>query len=276
MSVPTADLSYRGSDRPGITRLHVVEHRSCREITSGPPILLLHGIGGSARSCGPLADALAAAGHSAWCVDAPGYGASADPADGSDHIGDLVALMGELFATQRAVVVGTSWGGVLAAKLALRHPELVAGLVLADSTRGSGISPERAAAMLARVDELERLGADAVATARAPRLVAPDADPVLADSVRASMASVRLPGFRAAAQFMASTDLGDRLTHLDCPTLVLVGEHDTITGVDESRLIADRIRGARFAVIPDAGHVAIQEQPAAAAELITTFLEELS
>ena len=60
------------------------------------------------------------------------------------------------------------------------------------------------------------------------------------------------------------------------PTLVLVGEHDTITGVDESRLLAERIPAAVFRRIPGAGHVAIQEQPGAVADHVLDFLGDLS
>ncbi|CAM5237098.1 hypothetical protein STENM223S_02327 [Streptomyces tendae] len=68
----------------------------------------------------------------------------------------------------QAHVVGVSWGGVIALRLATLHPDLVASLTVADSTPGSGTSPEKAAAMRARVPELERVGARAFAEERGP------------------------------------------------------------------------------------------------------------
>lgn len=261
---------------PTVPRLHTVAHRSYREIRSDRPVLALHGIGGSAASCAPLARHLAAQGISTWCVDAAGYGRSADPIADLDAAAEIIGLLEEYWTGTEVVLVGTSWGGVIAMTVALRRPDLVAGLVLADSSRGSGTTPEKAAAMRARITELADEGADAVATARAPRLTASDADPAVAESVRSSMAGLRHNGFAAAAEFMATTDLGPRLTEIACPTLILVGEQDVITGVDESRLLADRIPGAQMHIIANAGHVAVQEQPAAAADLITTFLGGLS
>jgi pimeloyl-ACP methyl ester carboxylesterase len=85
------------------------------------------------------------------------------------------------------------------------------------------------------------------------------------------MAQVRLPGYRAAAEFMAATDTAARLPAISVPTLVLVGEHDVVTGVDESRLLADRIPGARLVVVPGAGHAALTERPAAVAGAVLDF-----
>ncbi len=259
-----------------LDRLHVVEYQTYREIRVDRPVIMLHGIGGSAASCASLAECLAASGIPSWCVDAPGYGASPDPLPGVDAADEVIALIDNRSPGQPVVLLGTSWGGVIATAVALRRPERVAALILADSTRGSGTTAEKAAAMRARIDELGTRGAEAVATERAPRLTAPHADPVLRTAVRRSMAAVRENGFRAAAEFMASTDHGEALADIECPTLVIVGEHDRITGVDESRLLADRIPGAELAIIADAGHVAIQERPRTVAERIVDFVGGLS
>ncbi|GAB88544.1 alpha/beta fold hydrolase [Gordonia rhizosphera] len=261
---------------PARHRLNIVEHRTHREISIDQPMLLLHGIGGSVASCAPLGERLAAAGIPCTCVDAPGYGDSPDPEPGVDAADAVIELLDARWPDRPVVLLGTSWGGVIATAVALRRPGRVAALILADSTRGSGTTPEQAAAMRARIDEFRARGADVVAAQRASRLTAPDAAPVVSDAVRRSMAAVRENGFRAAADFMAATDHGADLHRVDCPTLVLVGEHDVITGVDESRLLADRIPGAELAIIADAGHVAIQEQPDVVAELVADFVGGLS
>ena len=255
--------------------LHVVRYPAQGESRCDTAVVLLHGIGGSVASCAPLAQWLAAVGIPSWCADAPGYGASPDPRPGVDVVDDVIEQLDELSEARPAVLVGTSWGGVVAASVALRRPDRVAGLVLADSTRGSGTTPQKAMAMRARIEELADSGAHAVAMARAPRLVAPTSDPLVVDAVRTAMAGLRTSGFAAAAEFMASTDLGPRLAEIACPTMVLVGEYDTVTGVDEARLLAERIPGAQLHIIADAGHVAIQEQPIASAALIADFVKGL-
>ncbi|QNG17498.1 alpha/beta fold hydrolase [Rhodococcus triatomae] len=239
---------------------------------SGDPVVLLHGIGGSARSCRALADTLASNGYRTFRWDAPGYGDSADPAgnDFLDHSVVVEELLGEL-GLGGVHLFGTSWGGVIATALALRRPELVRSIVLADSTRGSGVNEQRAHGMRARVDELATLGPEAFAAERAPRLVSPRCEAAVAQAVTADMARVRVPGYRAAAEYMAGTDHGPMLHELTVPTLVLVGEHDTVTGVDESRLLADAIPGAEFAVITGAGHAAASERPEALAAHMLRF-----
>lgn len=238
-------------------------------------VVLLHGIGGSAASCTEVGQRLAERGARALVWDAPGYGRSRDPFGDVDHVDRLA---GSISALRLGPVdlIGTSWGGVIATCLAHRRPGVVRSLVLADSTRGSATDPSKAAAMRARVTELEHLGAEQFAARRAGRLVSPHADDAMVVRVRQQMARVRVPGYRAAADFMASTDTGALLPRIAVPTLVVVGEDDVVTGVPESRLLADRIPGARLSVLPQAGHAAITERPDEFADAVTDFWEGLA
>ncbi|EOM74484.1 alpha/beta hydrolase [Rhodococcus rhodnii] len=262
MTDPASETATRWVSRDGIA----VDVRG-----DGVPVVLLHGIGGSARSCAALAELVTADGFRTYCWDAPGYGDSLDPEPGLDHADALLGLFDELGIVS-AHVVGTSWGGVIGAAAAITAPERLRSLVLADSTRGSGVSDDKASGMLSRVEELGRLGAPAFAAARASRLVSPRCDSVVAAAVETDMARVRIPGYAAAAGYMARTDLGPALHRITAPTLVVVGEDDIVTGVAESRLLADTIPGARFATILAAGHAAVQERPEAMAAHVLPLL----
>lgn len=245
-----------------------VEHRP-----DGPPTrtaLLLHGIGGNAATFGELGDRLAADGVLAVAWDAPGYGRSRDPRGDVDVVDRLASAI-SVRRWGPVDVVGTSWGGVIATVLAHRRPRSVRSLVLADSTRGSAVDASKARAMRGRVAELRSLGAEEFAARRAARLVSPHAESDAALQVRRQMARVRVPGYSAAADFMASTDTGPLLGSITAPTLVLVGEDDVVTGVAESRLLAERIRGARLEIIPRAGHSAVSERPDVVAATIADF-----
>jgi pimeloyl-ACP methyl ester carboxylesterase len=234
----------------------------------------MHGIGGNASSCGPLAAMLSAQGYRTLCWDAPGYGASADPAGKVDHSGvvlDVLAWLG----IGPVHLIGTSWGGVIATRVAAQAPEAVRSIVLADSTRGSATTKEGAERMLARVPELAAAGPHVLAARRAPNLVSQSAPPSIAEAVRAGMAAVRLPGYSAAATMMAESDTSALLPHLQVPALVLVGEDDVVTGVTESRILAQNIPGAAFEIIPGAGHAAIQEKPAEMSAAILAFWKRL-
>lgn len=174
----------------------------------GPLLLCLHGIGSSSAAFAPqLAELSSYVRVVAW--DAPGYAKSPDPEEPPtlDDFADTAAALIRERATN-AHVLGVSWGGVIALRLAARHPELVASLIVADSSPGSGTDEAKAKSMRARAGELAELGAHAFAEARGPRLVSPGApDPLVRRVVRTMAESVRLPGYAYAAESMATADL---------------------------------------------------------------------
>ncbi|HEX7745732.1 MAG TPA: alpha/beta fold hydrolase, partial [Micromonosporaceae bacterium] len=118
LTVPVADgVALRVRHRPG--------HRS-------PAFLLVHGLASNARLWDGVGERLAAAGHPAYAVDLRGHGASDLPPDGYDTAtaaADLAALLTAL-DLREPVVVGQSWGGNVAVRLAAEHP--VGALALVD------------------------------------------------------------------------------------------------------------------------------------------------
>ncbi|MEV8596286.1 alpha/beta fold hydrolase [Streptomyces sp. NPDC052012] len=230
--------------------------------TTGPLLLCLHGIGSSSASFAPQLAALSGQFRVvAW--DAPGYGRSPDP-DGPLDLDDYADAAAEVIRTRggSAHVLGVSWGGVIALRLALRHPDLVTSLIVAASSPGSGTDPGKAAAMRSRVPELEALGPRAFAERRGPRLVSADAPPQLVRRVVDTMAdAVRLPGYAHAAESMASADLRADLPRITAPTLVLCGDKDRVTGPEAAQALAGGLHKTASVVVKDAGHLANQEQP---------------
>lgn len=251
------------------TRVNVVD------VGTGPNVLCLHGIGSSSVAFGPQIDALAGElRFLAW--DAPGYAASPDPSEPLDLDGyvDAAADVIRQQADGRAHVLGVSWGGVIAARLAARHPELVRSLVLADSSRGSGRTPAQVEAMQQRAAELEAQGSDTFARTRGPRLVSEDASAELVERVVDTMrTAIRLPGYGYAADAMAATDLTADLATIAVPTLVLCGDRDTVTGPAESQALAGGIRDAVFVTLRGAGHLANQEAPEAFNAWLSSFIQ---
>ncbi|WP_069884446.1 alpha/beta fold hydrolase [Streptomyces luteocolor] len=240
-----------------MTAVHVEEAGA-----SGPLLVCLHGIGSSSAAFAPQLAGLAA--HArvvAW--DAPGYGKSPDPEgpldlDGfADAAADLIRSYGP-----SAHVLGVSWGGVIALRLAVRHPDLVDSLIVADSSAGSGTDPEKAAGMRRRAAELAELGPRAFAERRGPRLLSPDAPDALVERAVAAMAAaVRLPGYAYAAESMAAADLLGELPAITAPVLVVCGDQDRVTGVEASQAVAGALHKTAYVIVKDAGHLANQEQP---------------
>ncbi|MEU7577550.1 alpha/beta fold hydrolase [Streptomyces sp. NPDC041068] len=242
---------------PVTTAVHVEEAGS-----HGPLLLCLHGIGSSSTAFAPqLAELSAHARVIAW--DAPGYAKSPDP-DGPldlDGFADAAADVIRSYGAS-AHVLGVSWGGVIAQRLAVRHPGLVDSLIVADSSVGSGTDPEKAAGMRQRAAELAEAGPRAFAERRGPRLVSPDAPPELVERVVDTMAAaVRLPGYGYAAESMAAADLRPEIPAITAPVLVLCGDRDRVTGVEASQVIAGSLHKTAYVIVKDAGHLANQEQP---------------
>ncbi|MGW7289809.1 alpha/beta fold hydrolase, partial [Streptomyces sp. NPDC054847] len=131
----------------------------------GPLLLCLHGIGSSSAAFAPqLAELSSYARVVAW--DAPGYARSPDPEAPLtlDDYADAAAAVIRERGTS-AHVLGVSWGGVIALRLAARHPDLVDSLIVADSSPGSGTDEAKAKAMRGRATELAEVGPRAFAEA---------------------------------------------------------------------------------------------------------------
>lgn len=256
---------------PDIDGIHV--ERAGR----GTPVLCLHGIGSSSASFADLLRLLEDA-HDVISWDAPGYARSADPAGppGMDGFADAAVVVLDALGLPTAHVVGVSFGGVVAVRTALRHPDRIRSLVLADSTPGSGVSDDSAVRMRQRGDQLDADGPVAFAAARAPRLLSPSAPPELVARVARTMAaSIRNPGYRWAAEAMAATDHRDDLANLRPPTLVICGEQDQVCPPAVSDEMAASIPGARRITLPGAGHLANQEAPHAFARAVTRFVAQV-
>ncbi len=240
----------------------------------GHPLLFLHGIGSSRAG---FTAQLEYFGSTRWCLapDAPGYADSDDdPTIGSldDYVDHVVALLDGVGA-ERADIVGVSWGGVIATRVAATRPDRVGRLVLADTSRGSGLDPDRAAAMRARPEILTAEGNDAFARARAPRLLSPEAGVDLLDAVATDMATaIRLPGYAQAAAAMADTDHTPLLRTVAAETLVIVGEADVVCPPSEAAILTELIPDASLVVIPGAGHLANREKPTAFNQAVEAFL----
>lgn len=123
------DLSVTVGDGVG---LHVRHHEGER----APAFLLVHGLASNARLWDGVAAELSVAGFPSYAVDLRGHGESDLPATGFDTAtaaADLAALVTALrLREQGLVVVGQSWGGNVAVRLAAEHPALVSALALVD------------------------------------------------------------------------------------------------------------------------------------------------
>jgi pimeloyl-ACP methyl ester carboxylesterase len=244
------------------------------EAGEGRPLLVLHGEGGLQRAQGFLRQ-LAARAH-VVAPSHPGFGRSELP-DWVDGVDDLVYLYLDLLDAhdlRDVTVVGLSLGGWVAAELAVQRPPRVAACVLVDAY-GIRVSEDREVRDLADIwathpEELSRLAYHDPALARVDYGSLSDEEVEIA--ARNQQAAV-LYGWKP---YLNNPKLRRRLRRVTAPTLVVWGEDDGIAPLAYGRAFADAIPGARFEVLPGAGHHPEVEQPERLAGLVAGFAEEAS
>lgn len=254
------------------------------EAGDGDPVLLVHAFPLSADLWRPQLGAP----PPGWRLVAPdlrgfrGPGAAPDDVTPmgdltmDDYARDLVALLDHL-GVGRAVVAGVSMGGYVTFALARRAPDRVRALVLAD-TRPQADGEEGRAKRREMLALVERGGVEAVADAMLPALVGATSHeerPEVVAEVRRLVLANRPAAVQAAVSaMMIRPDSTPLLAAITCPTLVVVGEEDAITPVADATALHEAIPGSRLAVLPEAGHLANLETPAAFDAALARFLNE--
>lgn len=241
----------------------------------GPPVLLLHGYPLSGHLWDDVVRHLSDA-YRLIVPDLRGHGRSeaADTASMEEMAEDVLAVLAAADEDRPVVLVGMSMGGYVSLAFARRYPQRVRALVLVDS-RTAADSVEAAAARRRTAERVQREGTAFVADEMVAKLFAPGAPEELKRSWRARMVDTSPRGVVAALRGMAARpDSSDLLRQLGVPVMVIVGEEDGITPVEEARAIA-QASGGRLEVIPGAGHMAAAEKPEVVAAALRSFLDEL-
>ncbi len=210
--------------------------------------------------------------------DYPGLGKSAlrpEPSSMDILAGQVKALLDGL-RIDRALVVGLSMGGYLAFELYRRRSALFRGLVLCDTHPGAD-TPEGAAGRETFARNAVEKGLHWVADEMTPKLLRPSPDPAVVREVRALIGQGTPAGVAAAQRGMARRiDSTPTLATITCPTLVVVGEEDSLTPPVEAEKMVGLVKGARLVRIPGAGHLPNMEAPAAFDKALLDFANGLS
>lgn len=241
------------------------------ELGAGPPIVLIHGLGGTFRYWLESARRLARH-YRVLVVDVPGFGGS-DPAAVPFSMlaaGERVLAASEALGARRPVLVGHSLGGPIAALVAARSPERVAGVVLVSTT---GLSPERAwrrhvlLPIVRRALGNPRPWENLLASHAWAREIVftkmfahpRELDPFTTRMLVGGAALARQIGDSLEASLRS--DLRPMLRELAAPLGIVWGEHDETVSLEDAEL-AQRLRPetrARF--VPGAGHMPMVERP---------------
>lgn len=220
----------------------------------GPPLLLIHGLSGSARWWRQTLPALQ--GQRAYAVNLAGFG----EAGGQRQLGvrASAALLGEWLRYHNlsdVVVVGHSMGGHISLHLASAHPERLRGLVLVSASGLLRGEWWKLAMTLPR------------AALSGKRRFVPT---VVADGFRAGVFNLH-----RATRDLLHDDVGELLPGIGMPTLVVWGGQDNIVPPQLGRALADAIPGAQLVMLPRAAHVPMVDDPEGFQRALSGFLAGL-
>jgi pimeloyl-ACP methyl ester carboxylesterase len=246
---------------------------------SGAPLLLIHGLGYARWGWEPVLPGLAER-FDVVLFDNRGIGESdapPGPYSVAEMAADAVQVLDEA-GVERAHVVGTSLGGMIAQELALAYPDRVERLVLACATPGGPKAlpmPQQTVALMAEAATLEPAVAlrRFVENALAPATVA--AHPELVDRIMAHrLATAQAPAAWAAQAAAGATfDAYDRLGSLAAPTLVQHGGEDVVVDPRNGDLLVSLLPGSRIDRFPGTGHLFFWEAPERFVASVSAFLE---
>ncbi|MGH2374951.1 MAG: alpha/beta fold hydrolase [bacterium] len=242
----------------------------------GPPLVLLHGIGGGAASWRYQIEEFARA-YRVLAWDMPGYGGSQPAAEYSfpGYTQRLREFLAER-AIARPILVGHSIGGMIVQEYLAVHPEAARAVVLYATSPAFGRKEgewqqQFLRARLAPLDEGKTMAELAPGIVRG--LVGSGAT---ADGVAlavACMAAVPEETYRAVVLSLVEFDRREGLGRFTVPCLVVAGEEDTNAPPTMMEKMATRIPGAQYHRLPGLGHLAHQEDPAAFNRVLWTFLD---
>ncbi len=246
----------------------------------GPPVVLLHPFPVHHGFWLPVADLLASR-YRLIVPDLRGHGESTTgdgPATMEKHAVDL-ARVADAAGAGKAVFVGVSIGGYILMEFWRRYPQRVSALVLAN-TRAQADTEEGRAGRLKSAEDAELHGAEPFFDSMIPKLIGATTRsnrPDLVAAARKMMRKMSVPGLAALQRGMAQRpDSFPTLKTVNLPTLILAGEEDTLTPVEDATRMQQAIAGSRLEVIPRAGHYAAFEQPQAVGKILRGFLDGLN
>jgi pimeloyl-ACP methyl ester carboxylesterase len=244
-----------------------------------PAIVLIHGIGGSARAWSPQMKTFATAGHAPVALDLPGYGGRA-PVTSLDFEG--LAADVELAIEQRGlqwpVLLGHSLGGMVVQTMLRRKPEGYSAAVLACTSPAFG-SADGDFQRKFVANRLAPLDAGKTMADLAPEIVDQMMGP--APQARARELALEVMGavpadtYRAAVRCLVTFDGRANLAKIGVPTLCIAGENDPNAPAAMVERMASRIAGGRYVCLPDVGHLPNLEAPEVFDTAVLGFLRQV-
>ena len=250
-----------------------------RVLGDGSPLILLHPFPANHEFWLPVAEALSTR-YRVILPDVRGHGDSGvgdGPATMEKHAADLARVMDDA-EIGRAPLIGVSIGGYALFEFWRRSRERVASLGLCN-TKAPADSAEASTGRLQAADDVIDRGTEPFFQSMIPRLLGKTTREARPDLVEGALRMMRKMSPEDVAQVQrgmaARPDSVDTLKTINVPTLLVTGDEDILTGVNEAELMRQHISGSQLRVIPKAGHYSPWEQPEEVGKVLRQFLERV-
>jgi 3-oxoadipate enol-lactonase len=253
--------------------------RASEESARGETVALLNGVMASVSSWEYYAEILTRAGYHVLLHDFRGQLLSEKPQGPYtfvEHREDFVALCEEL-EIDACHLIGTSYGGEIAMRIAVDEPRLVTSLTVIDSVSELDALLTRFVTSwiaLAEREDAELFYASVLPSLYSRQFLREQAE--LIDGRAARMKELPADYFRGQAElyraFLNDVTMTAELPQIEAPSLVVCGDEDILKPPKFSDIIAKAIPGAELVVIPQCGHVAVFEKPETLVTLMHGFL----
>lgn len=249
-------------------------------VGDGPPVVLLHPFPVHHEFWLPVAESLATR-YRLILPDLRGHGDSTigeGPATMQKHAADIARVMDDA-DVGRAPIIGVSIGGYVIFEFWRRYRGRAAAIGLSNTKAPADSTDARAGRLQAAADVLEH-GTEPFFESMIPKLLGKSTRDNRPDLVTAALGMMRKMSPEDIAQVQRGMaerpDSMDVLKTINVPTLIVTGDEDIMTGVNEAERMRQLIAGSQLRVIQKAGHYSPWEQPQEAAKLLRTFLDEVS
>lgn len=250
-----------------------------RVLGEGSPLVLLHPFPVNHEFWLPVAEALSTR-YRIILPDLRGHGDSGvgeGPATMEKHAADIARVMDDA-EVGRAPLVGVSIGGYALFEFWKKHRGRVTALGLCN-TKAPADSVEARNGRLQAANEVLERGTEPFFQSMIPRVFAKSTREMRPDLVDGALRMMRKMSPADVAQVQRGmaerADSVDVLKTINVPTLLVTGDEDISTGVNEAELMRSHIASSELRVVAKAGHYSAWEQPEDVTKLLRQFLERL-
>lgn len=225
------------------------------------PIIFLHGWGSSSEVWFPVLFELFSENTPIVLVDLPGFGKSETPTD-PFSINDYVSLMKKIYQEKKiesAILVGHSFGGQIATKVAVEEPAMVEKIVLVNS---------------ASVRNQKKSFFSYFASLLRPLFELPllrSGKHFLLSKISGDDYTVN-PAMYPTLKNVTNEDMTPVLSEVSQPTLIVWGEDDTVTPTDHAYILNENIPQALLVMLRDAGHYSFLDNPEKFTKTLLSFI----